>query len=88
MSECILFTAGVNAVRELTNTEIANTNTRNKPSHHHVYLRLHRGDMDDIADDEEEDTKGQALSATPPVGSVGARESSQQRIDVIVWTRI
>jgi hypothetical protein len=63
---------------QLTNTAVTDTDTRNETSHHHVYPRFHRCDLDDIADDEKKDTKGQALAATPPVGSVRARESTQE----------
>jgi hypothetical protein len=37
----------------LTNTEVADTKTRNKTTHHHVYPGLHRGDLNDVANYEQ-----------------------------------
>lgn len=66
---------------KLTNTEVTNTDTGDETTHHHVNPRVHRGDLDDISDDEQEDTESQALAATPPVGSVGAGQSTQEGAD-------
>jgi len=66
----------MNIVSKLTNTEVTNTKTRDETAHHHVYPGLHRGDLNDVADDEKEDTKGQALAATPPIRCVCTREST------------
>jgi hypothetical protein len=44
-----------------------------------VYPGFHRGDLDDVANDEQQHTKGQTLATTPPVRRVRTRESAQQR---------
>lgn len=64
-----------------TNGKVTNTQTGDETTHHHVDPGVHGGDLDDVANDEDEDTEGHGLAATPPVGSVGARQSTDERTD-------
>jgi len=76
-----MFYSSRDAICQLTNTEVTNANTGDETTHHHVDPRLHRGDLDDVSNDEKEDTKCQTLAATPPVGCVGAGKSTQEGTD-------
>jgi len=63
----------------LTNTEDTNTDTRQEAAHHHVYPRLHCGDLNDVSKDEDDHTKGQVPSTAPPVRRVCTEESTKER---------
>lgn len=41
--------------------------------------RVHRGDLDDVSDDEYEDTDSQVLPAAEPVRGVSATQSTHKR---------
>lgn len=51
-----------------TDREVSHSEASHKSAHHHVDPRVHCGDLNDIADNEDEDTKGQTLSSAPPIG--------------------
>ena len=58
--------------------KVADTQTSDEASHHDVYPGAHGGDLNDAADDEHDDAKGQALAATPPIGGVGAAQRTDE----------
>lgn len=68
-------------VTKLTDTEITDTDTCKEATHHHVNPGFHRGDLNDVAQNEKDDTEGQTLATTPPVGSVCTGKSTQERTD-------
>ena len=44
-----------------------NTETSNKSTHHHMNPRIHGSDLNDVTNDEHDDTEGKTLSSTEPV---------------------
>lgn len=40
---------------------------------------VHSGDLNDVANNEDEDTEGHGLATSPPIGGISSRESTDQR---------
>jgi hypothetical protein len=52
-----------------TDTEVANTKTSDEATHHHVNPASHGSDLDDVSNDEDNNTEGQTPTATEPIRS-------------------
>jgi hypothetical protein len=56
----------------------SDTETSDDSTHHEVDPAEHGRDLDDVANDEDADTKAQALAATPPISSIRAEERTDE----------
>lgn len=48
-------------------TEVSDSETGDESTHHHMDPAVHGGDLDDVANDEDDHAKGQRPSTSPPV---------------------
>ena len=71
--------SSTNLFLKLTDTENTNSDTRKKATHHHVYPRFHSRDLNNVAKDEDDNTKAQVPPATPPVRCVSSPKSTKER---------
>lgn len=59
-----------------TDGQNTNAQTSHNTANHQVDPRVHGGNLDDIANDENGNTNRQTASATKPIGSVGSSKST------------